>query len=434
MAKRQQLIAFAGVVTTVALLAGCSGGGGSDAEPTSEPTSTGGTVTFAAQTQEQAVWEELIASFEEQYPSYTVNATFTPNDQFAQLIQTQYQAGQAADVIQVTPGTGGGLAGLSLAEDGRLADLDGQPWIEQVPDGLKPLITLDDKTYILPTAIAPYFVAYNPDIFDELGLEIPTTFADLLDACGTIKDADLIPIALAGASYSNVNITLQTLASNNVDGPSPDWTDERYADNTTFEDSKEWQKVLKDFQKMIDAGCYAPDAAAVAAPVHSQQFGAGQAAMYVMPAQALSIVAANSTPDLKVSTFPFPGDSEKNTWIPTASGIGVVVNADAKDVAAAKKFVEFLGEPEQRIAYSEESGGIAWAAGENGEDVIPEVLEPLRDVLASDHAPAPGYLLWPGAGVAQQLATSAQGLLTGQKSIDQVLQDTDAAWDQAANQ
>lgn len=430
MTKRQQFIAFAGTVTAVALLAGCSSGGG-EAEPTSEASSEGGTVTFAAQTQEQVVWEALIASFEEANPTYTVEAAFTPNDQFAQLIQTQFQAGQAADVIQVTPGSGGGLSGLSLAEAGRLADLEGQPWTEEVPEGLVPLIDYEDKTYVLPTAIAPYFVAYNPDLFDQVGVDVPTTFDDLLDACGEFADAGLIPITLAGASYSNVSITLQTLASNDVDGPNPEWTDERYAGDVTFEDSREWQNVLENFQDMIDARCYAPDAAAIAAPVHSQQFGAGQAAMYVMPAQALSIVAANSTPDLKVSSFPFPGQSEKNTWIPTASGIGVVVNADAGDVAAAKKFVEFLGEPEQRIAYSEESGGIAWAAGPDGEDVIPEVLEPLRDILASDHAPAPGYLLWPGAGVAQQLATSAQGLLTGQKTIEQVLADTDAAWDQA---
>lgn len=430
MTKRRHFIAFAAATTSVVLLAACSSGG---AQPTAEPTEAGsGTVTFAAQTQEQAVWDALIAAFEEANPTYTVDVTYTPNDQFGQLIQTQFQSNQAPDVIQITPGSGGGLAGLTLADAGRLAPLDGQAWIEEVPEGLLPLIQRDGTTYVLPTAIAPYFVAYNPDLFDEVGVDVPETFSDLLAACGDFAAAGYIPIALAGASFSNVNITLQTLAANDVDGVVPDWTNQRYDGDVTFSDSKEWKKVLTDFSKMIDSKCYAPDAAAVAAPVHAQQFGSGQAAMYVMPAQALAIVAANSTPDLKVSTFAFPADKAANTTIPTASGIGVVVNADAKDLPAAKVFTEWLGSKEARIIYSEDAGGIAWAAGPDGEDVIPEVLEPLRDILSSDRAPAPGYLLWPGASVSQQLATSAQGLLTGQKTVEDVLADADKAWDAVA--
>lgn len=429
MTKRRQLIAIAAATTSVALLAACSGG----AEPTDEPTETGsGTISFAAQTQEQHVWDALIAAFEEANPTYDVEVTYTPNDQFGQLIQTQFQSGQAPDVIQITPGSGGGLAGLTLADAGRLAPLDGQAWIDEVPDGLLPLLQREGTTYVLPTAIAPYFVAYNPDLFDEVGVDVPETFGDLLDACGEFADAGFIPIALAGASFSNVNITLQTLAANNVDGPSPDWADERYAGDVTFSDSREWKKVLSDFSDMIDSGCYAPDAAAVAAPVHAQQFGSGQAAMYVMPSQALAIVAANSTPDLKVATFAFPADEAEDTTIPTAAGIGVVVNAEAADLPAALFFTEWLGSKEARIIYSEDTGGIAWAAGEDGEDVIPEVLEPLREILASDRAPAPGYLLWPGASVSQQMATSAQGLLTGQKTVADVLADSDKAWDDVA--
>jgi len=430
MSKRRNLIAFAAATTSVVMLAACSSGG---SEPTAAPTEGGGgTVTLAAQTQEQHVFDALVAAFEAENPTYTVDVTYTPNDQFGQLIQTQFQSGQAPDVIQVTPGSGGGLAGLSLADAGRLAPLDGQAWIEEVPEGLLPLLQRDDTTYVLPTAVAPYFVAYNPDIFDEVGVEVPETFGDLLDACGAFAGAGFIPIALAGASFSNVNITLQTLAANNVDRVSPDWTEERYAGDVTFADSSEWEKTLTDFTEMIDAGCYAPDVAAIAAPVHSQQFGSGLAAMYVMPAQALAIVAANSTPDLKVATFPFPADKASETTIPTASGIGLVVNAEAKDLDAALFFTEWLGSKEARIIYSEDAGGIAWSAGPDGEDVIPEVLEPLREILASDRAPAPGYLLWPGASVSQQMATSAQGLLTGQKSVADVLSDSDKAWDEVA--
>lgn len=432
MTKSIRITATTALAAGMIVLASCSGGGGGNDATPDATDAAGGTITFAGQVQEQSVWEPLIAAFEEANPGYTVNATFTPNDAYPQLIQTQFQSGQAADVIQVTPGSGGGLAGLTLADADRLATLDDQPWVGEVPDSQKPLISRDDHTYILPTAIAPFFVLYNPAIFEQVGADVPTSFDDLLEVCGAIADAGITPIGLAGASFSNVNITLQTLAASVVDGPDPGWTDDRYAGDTTFADSSGWQKVLEDFVDLNEAGCYSPDAAGVAAPVHLQQFGAGQAAMVVVPAQAIAQVTANASPDLEMSTFVFPGTSEAKTWLPSVAGIGLAVNAEAKDMAAANKFIEYLGSPEARLMYSDATGGIAWAAGDNGEDVVPEILQPLGDIVSSDHAIAPTYLLWPGPGVAQQLATSAQGLLTGQLTIDDVLAATDKAWDDVA--
>lgn len=431
MTKRQRITAgFAAAASTVLLLAGCSGAGGEPQDTESAP--SGGTITFSGQTQEQELWEEMFAAFEEANPGWTVDASYSPNDSYPQLVQTQFQSGQAADVIQSTPGSGGPLAALTLAEGGRLATLTNSPWVEDVPDSMTDLITLDGEVYAYPTDLAPFFVAYNADLFDQVGVDVPETFDDLLDVCSAIADAGIIPIALAGASFQNVTITLQSLAGNDVFGPSPDWNQQRYDGDTTFEDSDEWQKVLSDFQEMIDAGCYAPDVAGVSAPVHSQQFASGQAAMYVMPAQALAIVAANGGENLNISSFPFPGSRAEKTWVPANSGISLVVNAEAESPDGAKLLIDFLGQPENRVKYSEHAGTIAYAAGPDGEDVIPEVLEPLRPYLEGDQSVTLNYLFWPSSAVNQQLATSAQGLITGQKTIDQVLADTDQAWESAA--
>lgn len=427
MSTRYPKTAWAAAAVVTMLLAACSGGGGGG----STDNSGGGTITFAGETQSKAYWDVLIGMFEKANPGTKVQVSYTPNDQYPQLMQTRFQSGNAADVFAVTPGSGGGLESVSLARGGRLEPLGGSAWLKEMPEALKPLVTVDGKVYVLPEAIAPYFAAYNPDLFKQAGVEVPTTFNELLTVCGKLKDAGYIPIALAGASFQNVNITIQTLAASLVDGPDPDWAKKRADGQTTFADSPEWKQVVDRFQQMIKAGCYAKDAAGVSSPVHAQQFGSGKAAMYVMPAQGLAIVAQNSKPGLKISTFPIPGDSADQTWIPSSAGIGVVINKNAKNMAGAKKFVDFLGSKEGRLAYAKNSGGIAWAAGPDGKDVIPETLEPLRKTIDA-HGVNPGYTLWPGAAIAQQLATSSQGLLTGQLTPDEVLKATDKKWDETA--
>jgi raffinose/stachyose/melibiose transport system substrate-binding protein len=426
MTKRVRARAFAAVAVAAVLLGGCTDDGAESAGG-----SNGGTITFSGQTQEQALWEELFAAFEKANPKWTVDATYTPNDSYPQLIQTQFQSGQAADVIQSTPGSGGPLAALTLAAGKRLTPLTGSPWVESLPDKVREVVTLDGEIYAYPTDLAPFFVAYNRDLFERVGVTVPTTFDELLGVCTKVADAGLIPIALAGSSFQNVTITLQTLAGNNVFGPDPDWNDQRFDGATTFAGSSQWRKVLSDFQEMIDARCYAPDVAGVAAPVHSQQFASQKAAMYVMPAQALAIVAQNATTDLNLSSFAFPGDTPEQTWVPANSGISLVVNGDARNSVGAKKLIDFLGTPAERRAYADHAGTIAYSAGPDGKDVVPEVLEPLRPYLEGNRSLTLNYLFWPSSEVNQQLATSAQGLLTGQKAIDQVLGDVDQAWDSA---
>lgn len=417
--KKGACLALA-AVTVAGLLAGCSSG--------SSDSST--TVTFAGQTQEKDIWDARFKAFEQAHPDIKVDAQYTPNDSYPQLMQTQLQAGNAADVIQTTPGTGGGLPALTLAAGGRLADLTDMSWVGSMPASSKPLVTLDGRVHAYPTDVAPLFVAYNPQLFSSAGLSAPTTFAQLTEACTKLAGAGVTPISLAGASYQNTSILVQAIAANNVFGPDPDWNTERKGNSTTFASTAGWQKTVSDIRKMIDAKCFASDVAAVKAPVHMQRFAASKAAMYVMPAQAINSVR-NAAPDLRFSSFAFPGDTSAQTRVSAASGIALVVNAKARNGDAARKLIDFLSTPAQRAAYANTAGTIAPGAGPDGSDVYTDVLTPLKPYLAPDKVLTLNYLSWPNANVAQQLATSVQGLFTGQKSAEQVLADADQAWNTA---
>ncbi|MFJ9243849.1 ABC transporter substrate-binding protein [Streptomyces sp. NPDC101776] len=412
-----------GVAATVAagLLTACSSGGDSAK-----------TITFSGQTSEQGIWQPLFKAFEKANPGVKIDARYTPNDSYPQLIQTRLQAGQASDVIQTTPGTGGGLAALTLAAGGQVADLTNSSWISSLPASTKKIVTLNGKVYAYPTDLAPLFVAYNPEIFTRAGVSVPTTFAELTAACSTLAATGVTPISLAGASFQNVSILLQTLAANNVFGPDANWNSERADKKTTFASSPGWRKVVSDLQKMTDAKCFSKDVAGVKAPVHIQRFATGQAAMEVMPAQAIVQVRASAPKSFRFSSFAFPADTSAQTKVSAASGIALVVNAKAANAPLARKLIDFLSEPKQRASYARTAGTIAPGAGADGSDVYTDALTPLKPYLTTERAQTLNYLFWPAASVAQELATSAQGLFTGQKSAQQVLKDADRAWDGAS--
>jgi raffinose/stachyose/melibiose transport system substrate-binding protein len=389
------------------------------------------TITFSGQTTERENFQDQFASFEKANPGYSVQGRYSPLDQHPQLMQTQLQAGNAADVIQTGPGTGGIFAALNLAAGQQIADLSDEAWVKSLPEASKALVSLNGRVYGYPTDLSPFIMAYNPVILQKVGVSVPTTFGDLLHACGVIADAGYIPVTLAGASFSNVTILMQMLATNFVFGPNPGWNDARYHARTTFAKSPEWHTVVERFQQLMKARCFPEDVAGVQAPVHLQRFAAGKAAMYPMPSQAIGAVRAAGG-NFRISAFPMPADDAANTKLMAASGIIAVLNVKSKRLDAAKKLLQFMSQPEQRVAYATKAGTVALGAGPGGSDVLFAALEPLLPYFESNRLITAHYFFWPNGGVVQQFATSMQGILTGQKTADDVLADTDRAWDRAA--
>ncbi len=87
--------------------------------------------------------------------------------------------------------------------------------------------TYDGVTYGLPMRGHPQLLFYRKDIFDELGLEPPTTWAELEEVSKTIVDkTDLYGMSVAygkGTSLQNLFVWLDYLWSNGGDLFDADW-------------------------------------------------------------------------------------------------------------------------------------------------------------------------------------------------------------------
>jgi raffinose/stachyose/melibiose transport system substrate-binding protein len=86
-----------------------------------------------------------------------------------------------------------------------------------------------------------------------------------------------------------------------------------------------------------------------------------------------------------------------------------------------------VGSPEEAKAYAD-LAGLVPITGVTADDLLPS-YEPIGDLLENgEYTPLP-LETWPNPAVYDALGVGVQGLLTGQKTVDQVLADMDAAWD-----
>lgn len=139
-----------------------------------------------------------IARFNEKYPNIRVEEVALENDPYKTKLATAMAAGEEPDIF-ISWG-GGWLE--SFIDEGKVLDID--EWIGEIEDeyyeSALSLVEVKGKRYALPYSCGPTLVYYNKQIYEDLGLSVPTTLAEYEANCDKIKKAGLIPFALGNAA------------------------------------------------------------------------------------------------------------------------------------------------------------------------------------------------------------------------------------------
>ncbi|KQZ85897.1 hypothetical protein ASD56_06350 [Microbacterium sp. Root166] len=181
----------------IGALAGCSAGGG-------DANGDGGdevTLTWwhnATNGPLPEVWEEVAAEFEEANPGVNVEQTGYQNEELQRtLIPNALAAGDPPDLFQVWPG--GELR--DQVENGYLMPLD-----DAIPDTIESVGAtvnpwqVGGETYAIPFTFGIEGFWYNTEMFDEAGVEVPTTFDELVEVVGALRESGVTPIAVGAGS------------------------------------------------------------------------------------------------------------------------------------------------------------------------------------------------------------------------------------------
>jgi raffinose/stachyose/melibiose transport system substrate-binding protein len=153
--------------------------------------------------EESAVMEALIADFEAAHPGVTIDRVVKSFDDLKATTKLAMSADDGPDVAQVNQGwsdMGAMVQGGLLAPLTSYAEEYG--WTDKISPGIaaRNSYSEDGKTfgegmlYGMPPTAELVGVFYRKDIFDELGLSVPTTFAEFEATLEQLKAAGYVPL------------------------------------------------------------------------------------------------------------------------------------------------------------------------------------------------------------------------------------------------
>ena len=213
-------------------------------------------------------------------------------------------------------------------------------------------------------------VFYNENVFADLGLEAPTTYAEFVDVARAARDAGFVPISYAGAEPWSASLTLSTIMAVDVLGQEPDWVIKRTAGEVSFSDDNVVAAANK-WKQFVDEGLVDDGALGVAYDGATNAFLDGEAAMYMMGSWWLG---AAGQADFPVGVFPFPSDSG-DVVIPLHVGGNLSVSALAEDVDRAMQFAQnWHTDPQVSLFLIESDGLFVYVKGQGAPDLGADVL------------------------------------------------------------
>ncbi len=248
-------------------------------------------------------YAEVLERFNEDYEGiYHVTAITTNLEEYDGKLNALVAAGDTPDMFICNPGPNMDVyvnAGIAAPLTDILENEESE-WYSTFTDGIFERLTYDGEIYAVPTCFQAACVYYNTEMFEEAGVEVPTTYDELLDVCQTLQDAGYTPIScsagtawclsmVAGYLCDRQGVDLNAIASHDAD-----WTDD-----VCVEAGYKLQELSQYFQ---------PTAAGDSNDQATEAFYDEEAAMLIQGSWAIAQMnGANPDFEAKCGVFSFPG-------------------------------------------------------------------------------------------------------------------------------
>ncbi len=303
--------------------------------------------------------ETFNEQFEAAYPNVTVDMSVVNAADLPTVTQTRLTANDV-DVIDMF-----GFANAAqpymvdvvppnwqtLIEAGLLMDLTGQPFLDNYyPEAIADAGSFNGKVYQINLGRVGYSgVFYNKDLFTEYGVEVPTTWSELVAACETFAAADIQCMTAGGADGWPIFVGAYGLIGSI-------YPDQAALVEGLWERTITWdsEKSIDMWQKMqIYAGDFLePGASGLSHDAAPGRFASGAVAMLPMGTWNAAMIE-DVDPDMNWGYFPFPGSENPadNQYMFGKYDMGWVVAENTPHPEEALAYLEMFSAPENYQAF-----------------------------------------------------------------------------------
>lgn len=322
-------------------------------------------------------YAETIERFNADYEGvYHVTPITTNLEEYYAKLNALVAAGDTPDVFIVSPGPNLDV----YVEPGKAAVLneylEADGWKDTFSsDAVFSQMTYDDNIYAVPLNIAAACVFYNTEMFEAAGVEVPTTWDEMLEACQKLQDAGYTPISISAGTAWCLSMVAGYLC------------DRQGVDLATIESGEEsWvnDKTLAAAEKLIELSQYfQPTAAGDTNDVATAAFYNEEAAILIQGSWAIAQVNG-SNPDFeaKCGVFQFPGidgGNDPNRII--AKSDSLAMSADTEHPEAAIALMKYFTDDTAQKYTAEVGGKIPVTKVEYDAEVAPAQLAYVMDIF-----------------------------------------------------
>ncbi|WP_286312412.1 ABC transporter substrate-binding protein [Romboutsia ilealis] len=234
---------------------------------------------------------------------------------------------------------------INAMQDELLVDL--KPYIENetigsenyndMLEGFKTASEIDGKIYGMPFNKSTEVIWYNKTLFDELGLEVPTTFEEFAQVAKTITEKK----GIVGAGFDALNNFYTTYLKNK----GADFNSETDVTSAESVEAANYylDGIKEGYFRIAGTDMYL-----------SGPFAAEQLGMYVGSNAGESFVKQGVDGKFEIGVAPYPAESVMQQ----GTDLYMFSNATAEQRTAAFEFLKFLTSTENQITWGVETGYI----------------------------------------------------------------------------
>jgi len=377
---KRNTLRMAGIVAAGALaLTGCAPSSSSSEQSGEDVTLT----VWSWRTEDIEQYNRIFDVYEEAHPGVTIEFEAFLNTEYNQLLTTGLSGSDGPDVAMVR--SYGGLQGWVSA--GQLVALDDK--VEGL-DAIEPAVLAgargheDGKIYAVPFATQPFQMFYNKTLFDELGLEEPTTWDEFIALNEKLLAEGVTPMALGAKDSWVLPIFADIIGAGRYGATDFEAAVLSGEKNFTDADYVASLQLVADMQKYLS-----PDVVGVGYTDSQIQFTSGLAAQY--PGGTFELTTFKTqAPDMELGVYqvPLPPQAKADQPVtPAYADGGFAINSASKHQEEAAELLNWIASKEFAQLFADELSMFSAIPGVEYKD---ELLQEMWDLYTASPA---SYLL-----------------------------------------
>ena len=415
MKKRAMSILLAAAMAG-SLLTGCGNGGSSSAEGTKEDSKSGDTITVMCVGTEADTYIDAYNSIAEKFSENNeygvkVKIDFYENEQYKTKLTTLMASNAVPDVFFTWE-----LSYLQpFVEGGKVADItsyleEDAQWKDSFAEGTLDLLAYDGKNYGVPTQKSLCVMFYNKRMFEENGVEVPTTYEEFLSVCQTLKDNGVTPMAMCGTDAWIPAQFVQQIAG----GMSGNQLFKDVCDGKEKWNNETHVKAAEEVKKMADHGYFQDGYIGMGPEESTDLFTTGKTAMYFMGAWDADKISKSEMGE-QAGAFVMPAyDAQYNNISVGSVDTSFSVSETCKNKDAAVAFLKYWTSQESEDMLLYENGRIPAGNYEIDESKLSSLMTDILTISNSQVGLTPWWDRQFGAGEGVEFNNTCVSVLGGE--------------------